>query len=414
MLMRNVYLFVWLIPFLSHGGTLWAEEAGPESPPGEEQLRYEQMVRFTLALEQIHERYVEAGRSVSYEELIDGAIAGMMSRLDPYSEFIESDSVQTFQENTRGEFGGIGVVINQQGGWVAVVSPIEGSPGWNAGLRAGDRFVDIEGESARGLSVQEAVQRLRGEPGSEVRMRILRPEENRVFSLTLTREVIRNPSVEPYDLLEDGVAYVRVSMFTDDTAQRLRRELTAMNRQDVTGLVLDLRGNPGGLLDAAVEVAGLFLPRDSLVVYTEGNEEGTRQEYRTEIRPHRLEPELAVLVNGGSASAAEIVAGALQDTSRATVIGSKTFGKASVQSLVPMPDGSALKLTTATYRTPSGREIHQRGIEPDVEVSFPIALWMRNRRGEDAWKSDLQIQRVVSLLRGEDPGEEAPDAGSGD
>lgn len=370
-----------------------------ESVSEEDTLRVEQMARFTMALEQIHGRYVEEGRAVGYDELIDGAISGMMSRLDPYSTFIESEEVKSFQESTQGEFGGIGVVINRQGDWVTVVSPIEGSPGWDAGLQPGDRFVEIDDEPARGISVQEAVQRLRGEPGSEVEVRLLRPSQSQSFSVTLVREIIETPSVEGMEILEKGIGYVRVTLFAEDTAQRIRREITSMARQGVNSLVLDLRGNPGGLLQAAVEVAGLFLPEDSLVVYTQGKEGEERREYRTVSRPHRRAPRLAILVNGGSASASEIVAGALQDAGKAVLVGTTTFGKASVQSVVPMADGSALKLTTATYYTPSGREIHQKGIEPDEEVFFPIARWLRERPDTFSWENDPQIVRAVEVLR---------------
>jgi len=372
-------------------------QSGEEESP--EQLRLQEMARFTIAMEQIHERYVASGKKITYEELIDGAISGMMSQLDPYSTFIEMEDVQTFQETTKGEFGGIGVVINRQGEWVTVVSPIEGSPGWDAGLQPGDRFVTIGGADARGFSVQDAVQRLRGIPGTEISVEMYRPSENLSFSVALTREIIETPSVEPHEILQEGVGYLRVTLFAEDTAQRMRRELTAMSREDVTAVILDLRGNPGGLMSAAVDVAGLFLPNDSLVVYTQGKEGERQKEYRTQARPHRLNPDLILLVNRGSASASEIVAGALQDANRATLLGSRTFGKASVQSVVPMPDGSALKLTTATYYTPSGREIHEKGIEPDENVSFSIRNWLLSAEEDDM---DPQLARAVELITGTD------------
>jgi len=386
-------------------GVLFAQPDLEEGVPPEDTLRVDQMARFTMALEQIHQRYVQSGKEISYEELIDGAISGMMSQLDPYSTLIETEDLQQFQETTEGEFGGIGVVINRRGEWVTVVSPIEGSPGWDAGLQPGDRFVAIEAEDARGFSVQDAVKRLRGTPGSEVKVEMFRPSENLSFTATLIREIIETPSVESFEPLEDGIGYVRISLFAEDTAQRLRRELTAMGRKDIHSVILDLRGNPGGLLTAAVDVAGLFLPNDSLVVYTVGKEGEERREIRTLSRPHRLKPNLVILVNRGSASAAEIVAGALQDEDRAEVMGTRTFGKASVQSVVPMPDGSALKLTTATYYTPSGREIHENGIEPDQVVSFPLGGWIQRTDDEDQWKQDPQIAKAVTYLSGE-PGEE--------
>jgi carboxyl-terminal processing protease len=404
----QLFLRCWIVFFGVVGLAQEADSVLPEPSVSEEDtLRVEQMIRFTMALEQIHERYVEAGESVSYEDLIDGAISGMMSRLDPYSEFMELEDLQTFQETTQGEFGGIGVVINRRGNWVTVVSPIEGSPGWEAGLQPGDRFVEIDGESAEGYSVQQAVQKLRGIPGTEVSVRLSRPSENSSFQVTLTREIIETPSVEPHRILEEGIGMVRVTLFAEDTAQRVRRELTAMGRKDVTSVVLDLRGNPGGLLHAAVDVAGLFLPPDSLVAYTQGKEEELHKEYRTSSRPHRMKPDLVILVNGGSASASEIVSGALQDLNRATIVGTTTFGKASVQSLVTLPDGSALKMTTATYFTPSGREIHQKGIEPDENVVFPMGRWFRLQADEANWELDPQMKKAVEIFRSksEDSGE---------
>jgi carboxyl-terminal processing protease len=391
-----------------------AADENPEKGAGsEEQLRVEQMARFTLAMEQIHQRYVQSGQSVTYEELIDGAISGMMSRLDSYSTFIGSEDVRMFQETTEGEFGGIGVVINRRGEWVTVVSPIEDSPGWEAGLQPGDRFVEIDGEEAKGFTVQRAVQKLRGSPGTEVEVNLYRPSENLAYTVTLVREIIETPSVEPHEILEEGVGYLRVTLFAEDTAQRMRRELTAMGRKGVDAVVLDLRGNPGGLLSAAVEVAGLFLPHNSLVVTTMGKEGEAQKEYRTMGRPHRLDPEVVVLVNGGSASAAEIVSGALQDGGRAVLVGTTTFGKASVQSMVPMPDGSALKLTTATYYTPSGREIHERGIDPDVEVRFSMSRWLARDAAEFTWEMDPQIRKAVDVITGGPEGEET-DEHSGD
>jgi carboxyl-terminal processing protease len=267
---------------------------------------------------------------------------------------------------------------------------------------AGDEIVQIDGQSARGIGISEAVEKLRGEPGTDVEVRIHRPSENRNFNVTLTRSIIENPSVNEHRILEEGIGYIRVTTFTETTARLLRRELTALNRKQVKGLVLDLRGNPGGLLRSAVEVAGLFLPQGTLVVYTQGREDTERENYRTSIPPHRLDPKLVVLVNRGSASASEIVAGALQDHGRARLVGQPTFGKASVQSLLPLPDGSALKLTTASYFTPNDREIHEKGIEPDEEVAFSMRRWLilqRGLRDGEGWEEDPQMVRAVEWLR---------------
>lgn len=379
------------------------EDLLPEDPPPkrEEQLAYEQMARFTLAMEQIHDLYVKSGKEVSYETLIDGAIRGMMAQLDGYSEFMNTDTLRSLEETTREAFGGVGVVINRRGEWITVVSPIEDSPGWEAGLLAGDQIREIDGRSARGLEMSEAVNRLRGKPGSEVTLLVRRPEENRVFEVTLMRSVIETPSVSKSLQLTEGIGYVRVKTFSENTAALLRRELTSLNRRGVKGLVLDLRGNPGGLLASAVEVAGLFLPTDTLVVYTQGREGEARKDYRTRLAPHRLNPQLVLLINEGSASASEVLAGALQDHDRATVVGQTSFGKASVQSIVPLPDGSALKLTTASYFTPQDREIHEKGIVPDVVVPLSMRRWFASQAGElpESWQTDPQVQKAVELLQ---------------
>ncbi|MDF3127893.1 S41 family peptidase [Kiritimatiellaeota bacterium B1221] len=391
------------------GWGLWAQDTGdlqlsdePEVPSGAK-LAYEQIARFTVAMEQIHDLYVKSGEEVSYDELIDGAIKGMMSNLDSYSQYMKSDTLKSLQETTQGAFGGVGIVINRSGDWITVVSPIEDSPGWNAGLMAGDQIRQIDGRSARGIRIEDAVNQLRGEPGTEVRVQIRRPSESKSFEVTLTRSEIKNPSVTGTRVLEDGIGYVRVSTFTRNTAQLLRRELTALKRKDVKGIVLDLRGNPGGLLGAAVDVAGLFLPQESLVVYTQSREPGERKDYFTSTAPHRLHPKLVILINGGSASASEVVSGALQDHERAILVGETSFGKASVQSIVPLPDGSALKLTTASYFTPKDRQIHERGIDPDEEVSLPLRRWflLQEEIEEGDWTQDPQLMKAVELLRKE-------------
>lgn len=403
MYLKSLLLFCFFCQILfaqnPEADALVQETATPS--PNEEQLAYEQIARFTLAMEQIHDLYVKSGKEVSYEQLIDGAIRGMMSNLDHYSQYMNTDTLKNLQQTTQEAFGGVGIVINRMGEWITVVSPIADSPGWEAGLLAGDQIRKIDGESARGIDTAEAVNRLRGEPGSEVRLEIRRPAEKRVFEVSLTRSVIETPSVTKALILAPGIGYVRIKTFSENTAQLLRRELTALNRKGVKGLVLDLRGNPGGLLGSAVEVASLFLPRDTLVVYTQSREPGDRKDYRTQLGPHRLNPRLVLLINEGSASASEVLSGALQDHGRAILVGQTSFGKASVQSIVPLPDGSALKLTTASYFTPADRQIHEKGIPPDEEVALPMRRWFALQDGltEETWPQDPQIQKAVEILQ---------------
>jgi carboxyl-terminal processing protease len=270
----------------------------------------------------------------------------------------------------------------------------------------------IDGKSTEQEPLDQVVKRIKGQPGTDVMLRVRRPAENRTFDLTLTRAQVENPSVDPFRILQEGVGYIRLKTFTENTVRLMRKEMTGLKKKGIERLVLDLRGNPGGLLDAAVEVAGLFLPKNTLVVYTQGVEDGGRTEYRTTTRPHRLEPALVILVNEGSASASELVSGALQDYGRAVLVGETTFGKASVQSILPLPDGTALRLTTAEYFTPKDRAINGKGIEPDVEVGFLFRRWIRleSRGEEEDWRQDPQLLRAVELLTEKD----GPDADSGD
>jgi carboxyl-terminal processing protease len=278
---------------------------------------------------------------------------------------------------------------------------MEGTPGWDAGLIPEDRILEIDGASTRGLSLREAVERMRGQPGTAVTLRIHRPSERIRFDLRLVRDVIEPRTVHPHRVLEGGVGYIRISAFAQPTPRMLRAEMIRLLRKKPQGLILDLRGNPGGLFDAAVEVAGFFLPENSLVVSTEsrGGEGPARQEYFSMGPWRNLELPLAVLINPGSASGSEIVAAALRDHGRAVLVGGRTYGKASVQSLLPLPDGGALRLTTSVYTRPSGVPIHDQGVEPDDPVAFPLRDWSRLMRGGGDLLRDPQIARAMERIR---------------
>lgn len=365
------------------------------------QKALEQMARFTLALEQIRRLHASGGSDVDYETLIDNAIAGMMSNLDAHSSYLDNKDAQSMKEDTLGVFGGIGVVINGANGGLLVVSPIEDSPGWEAGLLARDLIVEIDGMSTRNMNLESATSKLRGDPGSEVTLKVRRPGERNLIDFRLVRAIIETRPVQRHRVLTEDIGYIRVNSFAKNTAALLREEMTALHKRKMRGLVLDLRGNPGGLLESAVDVAGLFLAKDTLVVFTQGKEADSRKDYKTTTRPHRFTPELVILVNEGSASASEVVSGALRDHKRAKLVGKKTFGKASVQSILPLPDGSALRLTTATYFTPSEYEIHEKGIVPDVEVGLPMRVWreLQNAPAEGwEWRKDPQLQKAVEVL----------------
>ena len=325
--------------------------------------------------------YVEP---VDEKKLITDAIAGMVASLDPHSSYFDRKSFKEFREGTSGKFVGVGIEISQEDGLVKVVSPIEGSPAFRAGLKPGDLITKIDDTLVKGLTLNEAVKRMRGDPNTKVNLTIFRRDESRTFPVTIIREEIRLQSVRA-KVIEPGYAWLRVSQFQERTVEDFARKLEEIYKQepDLKGLVLDLRNDPGGLLDAAVALSAAFLPNNAVVVSTNGQLAESKFTYRAapefyqrrgQTDPLRRLPAalksvpLVVLVNEGSASASEIVAGALQDHKRATILGSQTFGKGSVQTVRPLGPDTGLKLTTARYYTPNGRSIQAKGIVPDVLV----------------------------------------------
>ncbi|HMP72632.1 MAG TPA: S41 family peptidase [Kiritimatiellia bacterium] len=366
---------------------------------------------FTRALEQIRLNYVESDKT-TYRELIESALQGMLQSLDPHSAFLDQTAYDDIRDDTRGQFGGVGIVITLRDGSLTVVNAIEGTPGFHAGLMSGDRIVEVDGESTEGFSMQDAVKRLRGEPGTTVKLKIQRATPPESLDFTIQRADIQVPVVRDTRMLDDRIGYTRIATFNDLTAGFLDREITKLLDQGMKALVLDLRGNPGGLLSSAIDVAQRFLPRREVIVSTRSRRD--EQVFTARGRLHYTFP-MVVLVNGGSASAAEIVAGALQDHRRAILVGEKTFGKGSVQSVLPLDDGTALRLTTALYYTPSKRAIHDRGIEPDILVPLSPEQWralMFQRAREENPDlplppgmsgdpvADDQIDRALDVLRG--------------
>ncbi|QEA13643.1 S41 family peptidase [Comamonas flocculans] len=341
-------------------------------------LPLEELQQLAAVFGLIKTDYVEP---VDDKKLITDAISGMVSGLDPHSQYFDKKSFKEFREGTSGRFVGVGIEITQEDGLIKVVSPIEGSPADRAGLKTGDLITKIGDEAVRGLQLNDAVKRIRGEPGTKVTLTIFRKEESRTFPVTITREEIKTQSVKA-KLVEPGYAWIRISQFQDRTLDDFVRKAEELYQQDpqLKGLVLDLRNDPGGLLDAAVGISAAFLPRGSTVVTTDGQLAESKAIFtalpenyaRRGGDPLKRLPELfhgipmVVLVNEGSASASEIVAGALQDNHRATIMGSQTFGKGSVQTVRPLGPDTGIKLTTARYFTPSGKSIQARGIVPDV------------------------------------------------
>ncbi len=326
--------------------------------------------------------YVEP---VDDKKLITSAINGMLSGLDPHSAYLDTEEFRDLQVGTQGEFGGLGIEVGMEDGFIKVVSPIEDTPAYRAGLKSGDLIIKLDDTPVKGLTLNDAVKRMRGKPNTNITLTILRKGVNKPLVVTLTRAVIQIKSVK-YKLLENGFGYVRITQFQEHTGEDLANALKSLyktNGSDLKGLVLDLRNDPGGLLNAAVAVSSAFLPPDSLVVYTDGRTEDAKmrlaanpmyylrngeKDYMASLPAAVKKLPMVVLVNSGTASASEIVSGALQDHKRAVIMGTQTFGKGSVQTVLPLGNGTAIKLTTARYYTPSGRSIQVKGITPDIVV----------------------------------------------
>jgi carboxyl-terminal processing protease len=344
-------------------------------------LPLEELQQLAAVFGMVKSDYVEP---VDEKKMITDAISGMVSSLDPHSQYFDKKSFKEFKEGTSGKFVGVGIEITQEDGLVKVVSPIEGSPAFRAGLKTNDLITKIDDTAVKGLSLNEAVKRMRGEPNTKVLLTIYRKEENRTFPVTIVREEIKQQSVRG-KVIEPGYAWIRISQFQERTVEDFTKKLEEVYKQDpkIKGLVLDLRNDPGGLLNAAVAVSAAFLPENVTVVSTNGQTpeskqilKATAQDYLSRSGPDPLKSlpaglkkvQLVVLVNEGSASASEIVAGALQDHKRATIMGSQTFGKGSVQTFRPLGPDTGLKITTSRYYTPSGKSIQAKGIVPDVMV----------------------------------------------
>jgi carboxyl-terminal processing protease len=328
---------------------------------------YERLKVFTEVLSLIQANYVDETKP---RDLIYGGIKGMLETLDPHSSFLPPDIFKEMQVETQGSFGGLGIEITVKDRQLTIVAPIEGTPADRAGLHPGDRIVKIDGNPTKDMTLIEAVKKLRGPKGTSVTLTILREESPGPFELTLVREVIEVKSVRAKDL-GDGIAYIRIASFQERTAKDLLKTIDQFQKNGMSALVLDLRNDPGGLLNQAVQVSDLFLDKGQLIVYTEGRIKNQDLRFSAEHGAQIPKVPMVVLVNGGSASASEIVAGAMQDWKRALVLGTKTFGKGSVQTVIPLSDGSGLRLTTAKYYTPKGRSIHGTGIVPDIIVEVP-------------------------------------------
>lgn len=378
----------------------------PDSP-------YEQMQLLARAMQLIRQDYVDESKT-DFQSLTRSALHGMLADLDPHSQFMEPEDFKSMQEDTKSEFGGLGVVISLKNGALTIVSPMEDSPGFDAGLLPGDQILKINGLATEKLTLSEAIEQLRGEVGEKISLTVNRPSTKEVKDYELTRAVIKVPSVKDARILpprrpgDARIGYVRITQFNEPTAAELAKALDKLEKEGMDALVIDLRYNPGGLLGSAVDVCGQFLPANTLVVSTEGRTPS--REYRTAARtgPRRNYP-IAVLANYASASGSEIVAGALKDLDRALLVGETTFGKGSVQSVISLPDGSAVRLTTAKYFTPGKNLIHEHGVSPHIRATLSPReesdLLRSRRRNEDGTKSDTilwdsQLSRAADALQG--------------
>ena len=382
-----------VVLMLSLGGSVASK--GTESAATYEQLRL-----FTEVLSIVQNQYVD---EVPPKDLIYGAIKGTLRGLDPHSSFLDPDSYREMQVETSGSFGGLGIEITLKDDILTVVSPIEGTPAYRAGLLTGDRIIKIDGLSTKDMQLPDAVKRMRGKPGSKVTITVVREGWTEPKDFDIVREQIRVQSVRSNDL-GGGVGYIKLRQFQEQSPGDMSAALERLAKGGMKALILDLRNNPGGLLTAAVEVTEEFIDDGKLVVYTEGRVRNQNMRFSAHAKKSYPTLPMVVLVNQGSASASEIVAGALQDWGRAIVVGTQTFGKGSVQTIIPLSDGSGLRLTTAKYYTPKGRSIHGTGITPDIVVEAPKEPPAKDRPlpsadPVDDLKKDVQVQRAIDVIK---------------
>lgn len=382
---------------------------------------YAKIALFTKVMEQVRAHYVDAGK-VSYSNLVYNSLRGMLGGLDPHSAFLDESGYGELKEDTSGQFGGIGIVVGMRDGFLTVIAPMEETPAFRAGILAGDRILEIDGKPLEITDQSQAMRLLRGEPETKVTIKISRPSKQETKVLNLVRKIIEVPTVKDAHIIEDGIGYIRITQFSEPTGAALQTALEALQTNNLKALVLDLRNNPGGLLDSAREVAEKFLPRQAVVVSTHGRSDDDVKTLKARGTLRLTNFPMAVLINSGSASASEIVAGALQDHKRAVLLGEKSFGKGSVQTVVQMDGGTAIRLTTAKYHTPADRVIHEKGIEPDIVVPMSPEVWRKllAKRAQPAGAElpddpddsednlgpagfplrDIQLERAVDVLRG--------------
>ena len=379
--------------------TAWAQQddAGIEPEPQQEELPLDMLQIFAEVFLQVKKSYVDP---VGDKVLLENAVRGMLAGLDPHTAYLTEKSYNTLQEGTTGKFGGLGIEIGMQDGIIRVIAPIEDTPAERAGLQPGDLIEKIDDNAVRGYTIHEAVELMRGAPGSDVTLTVLRQGVPEALTVTITRDIIRIRSVRS-EWLYPGYLLLRITNFQEDTASSIRRSIMKRSREEeVEGVVIDMRNNPGGILGSAVAVADMFL-EEGVIVSTEGRVEGSSLTYNAKPEDIIEGYPMVVLINEGSASASEIVAAALQDNRRAVIVGSKSYGKGSVQTVLGLRQSSALKLTTARYYTPSGKSIDKVGVVPDVIVpSETRALPPRSMTASEKLAADAQLRQALQILQG--------------
>lgn len=406
-------VFLVLLAFSLHLSPLWAE------PNDQEDSGYSQIAIFAKAIQLLRQDYVD-GNKTSYHDLITAAMKGMLASLDPHSQYMDPNDFRDMQDDTRSRFNGLGIEVSMKNGLPTVVTPMEDTPAAKAGILSGDQILKINNAATDKMDLQDAVNLLRGAPGQKVTLTLLRPSTKEVKDYTLERVEIKVQSVKSVHLLDPELAgsfkigYVRLIQFNEPTADELGKALDDLQKQGMQALIIDLRNNPGGLLNSAVDVCSQFLPPSTKVVSTQGRAASQQRDYTTSATAReRPSFPMAVLINEGSASGAEIVAGALKDLKRAILVGETTFGKGSVQNVLQLPDGSALRFTTAKYYTPSKQVIHGNGVAPNIRVAMnpeqERALFTSRSNNDSARpqdekevikSKDPQMLRAIDALKG--------------
>lgn len=365
---------------------------------------YKELEIFAEGLAVVEKKYVEA---MTPQDLVYGAMKGVLASLDAYSQFLTPEDYKNLIVETEGKFGGLGIEITIRDSVLTIISPIEDTPAWRAGIKAGDIILKIDGKLTRDITLNDAVKKLRGDPKTEITLTILGEKDRKIEDITIIRDIIKIKDIKRALILKDNVGYIKIAEFRETTAKDLGRALEKLDKEGLVALIVDVRNNPGGLLGSAIDVASRFVEDGKVIVSTKSRSDLERIYKSVPFQKKYINIPMVVLVNKGSASGSEIIAAALRENNRAILLGETTFGKGSVQTIVPLSDGSALRLTTSKYYTPAGKSIHEKGIEPDIIVGKEIVKELKEdvfqkleEKEEFDYKKDYQILRAFDLIKG--------------